>query len=182
MSTTTTPTWQPHPDGGECLTVTGTPGVHLGAWVNPTHGPTWSAAFDKQGSFPQHADTLDEAKADAIAHAERRLGAIVAAGEEAARVLAVLRGAAERKPVAGWEIGHVPGYSARRAAPILRRGPICVRAGEASWEMIAESDEDDVESIQITRWPAANTIAAQLAAEDALFAIADAINALRGRK
>jgi len=87
---------------------------------------------------------------------------------------------AERKPVAGWEIGHVPGYSARRAAPILRRGPICVRAGEASWEMIAESDEDDVESIQITRWPAANTLAAQLAAEDALFAIADAINALRG--
>ena len=99
MTTSTTPTWQPHPDGGECLTIPGTPGVHLGAWVNPTHGPTWSAAFDKQGSFPQHADTLDEAKADAIAHAERHLGAIVAAGEEAARMLAVLRGAAERKPL-----------------------------------------------------------------------------------
>ena len=88
---------------------------------------------------------------------------------------------AERKPVAGWEVGHVPGYSARRAAPILRRGPICVRATEIGWEMIAESDEDDVESIQITSDSAASLEAAQLAAEDALRAIADQIYAaLRG--
>lgn len=88
---------------------------------------------------------------------------------------------AERKPVAGWEVGHVPGYSARRAAPILRRGPICVRATEIGWEMIAESDEDGVESIQITSESAASLEAAQLAAEDALRAIADQINGvLRG--
>ena len=87
---------------------------------------------------------------------------------------------AERKPVAGWEVGHVPGYSARRAAPILRRGPICVRATESGWEMIAESDEDDVESIQITSDSAASLEAAQLAAEDALRAIADQINGVLG--
>jgi hypothetical protein len=88
---------------------------------------------------------------------------------------------AERKPVAGWEIGHVPGYSARRAAPILRRGPVCVRATESGWEMIAESDEDDIESIQITSETAPSLESAQLAAEDALRAIADQIYAaLRG--
>ena len=160
-------TWQPHPDGGEFLTVPGTPGVHLGAWVNPTHGPTWSAAFDKQGSFPQHADTLDAAKADAIAHAERHLGAIVAAGEEAARVLAVLRGSAERKPVAGWEKRSEKWWTLR--TPL----------GEA-WAFADGAWTYDANSKELQS--AASLEAAQFAAEDALFAIADAINALRGRK
>ena len=88
----TAPTWQPDPEGGEYLAIPGDPGVHLGAWVNPEHGPHWSVAFDKQGCFPQHAETLDAAKADAIVCAGRELSAIVAKGEEAARVLAVLRG------------------------------------------------------------------------------------------
>lgn len=165
MSTTTAPTWQPDPAGGEYLAIPGDPGVHLGAWVNSGHGPHWSVAFDKQGCFPQHADTLDAAKADAIAHAERHLGAIVAAGEEAARVLAVLRGAAERKPVAGWEKRSEKWWTLRT--------PLGEAWAFADGMWTHNADSEGLQS-------AASLEAAQLAAEDALFAVADAINALRG--
>jgi len=71
---------------------------------------------------------------------------------------------AERKPVAGWEKSG--------GVSCLAAGSLRAKVALENWVIVAECDGG----------LASTDADAQLAAEDALWGIADAINALRGRK
>ena len=89
-----------------------------------------------------------------------------------------------RKPLAGWKASERPGeVELSTGLEAHNRGHLIARAAPSDGEFIFEIETDDVEGSQHEyQWVRGfdSLEAAQFAAEDALFAIADAINALRG--
>lgn len=89
-----------------------------------------------------------------------------------------------RKPLAGWKASERPGeVELSTGLESHNRGHLIARAAPSDGEFIFEIETDDVDGSQHEyQWVRGfdSLEAAQFAAEDALFEIADRINALRG--